>query len=88
MSVIKGGYRVKTCIYEQRSSNSIGYGVEMIHKSLTVLHLLNSPANTLRASITIIPDITALVVAMAGIILPAIAIYMGEEIIHISSKPA
>ena len=45
----------------------------MIHKLLTVLHLLNSPANTLRASITIIPDITALVVAIAGIILPAIA---------------
>ena len=40
---------------------------------LTVLHLCSSPANTLRASITMRPAIIALVVAMAGTILPAMA---------------
>lgn len=40
----------------------------------TCLHLLKSPASTLRASITMRPAITALVVAMAGIILPAMAV--------------
>ena len=39
----------------------------------TCLHLLKSPASTLRASITIKPAITALVVAIAGMILPAMA---------------
>ena len=43
---------------------------------LTVLHLCGSPANTLRASITMRPAMMALVVAMAGTMLPAIA---GEE---------
>ena len=40
---------------------------------LTVLHLVNSPASTFRPSMTISPAITALVVAMAGIMLPAMA---------------
>ena len=40
---------------------------------LTVLHLLNSPASTFKASMTISPAITALVVAMAGMMLPAMA---------------
>ena len=40
---------------------------------LTVLHLLNSPASTFSASMTISPAITALVVAMAGMMLPAMA---------------
>lgn len=39
----------------------------------TVRHFVMEPANSLRASITIRPAITALVVAMAGIMLPAIA---------------
>ena len=40
---------------------------------LTVLHLVNSPASTFRPSMTISPAITALVVAMAGIMFPAMA---------------
>ena len=40
---------------------------------LTVLHLVNSPASTFRPSMTISPAITALVVAMAGIMLPPMA---------------
>ena len=40
---------------------------------LTVLHVVNSPASTFRPSMTISPAITALVVAMAGIMLPAMA---------------
>lgn len=39
----------------------------------TILHLLNSPATTLSPSITMSPAITALVVAIAGIMLPAMA---------------
>ena len=38
-----------------------------------MLHLVNSPASTFRPSMTISPAITALVVAMAGIMLPAMA---------------
>ena len=44
---------------------------------LTVLYLVNSPASTFRPSLTISPAITALVVAMAGMMLPAMA--EGEE---------
>ena len=40
---------------------------------LTVLHLVNSPASTFRPSMTISPAITALVVAMTGIMFPAMA---------------
>ena len=40
---------------------------------LTVLHLVNSPAGTFRPSMTISSAITALVVAMAGMMLPAMA---------------
>ena len=40
---------------------------------LTVLHLLKSPAKTFSASMTMSPAITALVVAMAGMMLPAMA---------------
>ena len=40
---------------------------------LTVLHLWDSPASTLRASITMSPAMTAFVVAIAGIMFPAIA---------------
>ena len=42
--------------------------------TLTVLHLWNSPFNTFSASITIRPAMTALVVAMAGMMFPAMAI--------------
>lgn len=54
----------------------MGYG-DYMWAALTVLHLLNSPPRTFSASITIRPAITALVVAMAGMILPAIA---GEKV--------
>ena len=40
---------------------------------LTVLHLVNSPAGTFRPSMTISPAIIALVVAVAGIMLPPMA---------------
>ena len=42
-------------------------------KQLTVLHLSNFPLRMLRACITITPEIIAFVVAMAGIIFPAMA---------------
>ena len=41
--------------------------------TLTVLHLWNSPFSTFSASITIRPAITALVVAIAGMMFPAMA---------------
>ena len=41
----------------------------------TCLHLLKSPASTLRASMTMMPAMTALVVAMAGTIFPAMAVF-------------
>ena len=41
--------------------------------SLTVLHLSNFPFRMFRACITITPEIMAFVVAIAGIIFPAIA---------------
>lgn len=40
---------------------------------LTVLHLLKLPAKILRASTTMRPAMTALVVAIAGMMLPAMA---------------
>ncbi len=45
----------------------------------TDLHDSSFPCNTLNASITINPAITALVVAIAGIILPARALYYKER---------
>ena len=42
-------------------------------EKLTVLHLLNSPPSIFMASMTIRPAMTAFVVAMAGIMFPAIA---------------
>lgn len=45
----------------------------------TILHLLNSPATTFSASITIRPAITALVVAMAGMMFPAMAEGRGTQ---------
>lgn len=50
----------------------------LLHDSLTVLHLCSSPARTLRASITMRPAMTALVVAIAGTMLPAIAVGGGK----------
>ena len=44
-----------------------------ISLGLTVLHLSRSPASTLSASMTMRPAITALVVAIAGMMFPAIA---------------
>jgi len=47
-----------------------------VYLSLTVEHLLKLSLRILSASITIRPAITALVVAIAGIMLPAIAAYI------------
>lgn len=54
--------------------------ISCAHKSIrmynyTCLHLLKSPASTLRASMTMVPAMTALVVAMAGTIFPAMAVF-------------
>ena len=54
----------------------------VLDAKLTVLHLSKRSARMLRASTTMSPPMMALVVAMAGIMLPAIAAVCGSRGAH------
>lgn len=61
-------------IFWQKPISCDGIIIEVLEKINTVEHSLNLPVKILQASETINPAIIAFVVAIAGIIFPALAI--------------